>query len=394
MRILQFCPKPPLPSLDGGCLASYELSKNIIESGIDLKLICLGTEKHPFLAEFFDQDYIQSCKPEALTIQTKRPFYYYLFNFFSNNSAQINRFKNRKVEEFLIALFRKEDFDLIVLDGLMTCVYLDLFRKVSKAKIIYRSHNIEHALISMRSKEEIDPFRKLFFKRESNKIKSFETKTWNSCDQVWSISVEDSLEIRNSSNSARVCDVPFTMGVTNNSVTAKENTLFHLGSMDWRPNFIGLRNFIREVWPLILEKRNDLELHVAGKNIDMVESHLKGKNIFIHHNVSDATAFFNAYDVLIVPVHAASGIRIKIVQALSLGKAIVSTKSGVSGINAINNLNMLISNSASEMVDQINALFRNKELKGKIESEAKLLYEREFSSESGKNKLKKALSEL
>src|SRR5690606_14137401 len=109
---------------------------------------------------------------------------------------------------------------------------------------------------------------------ESKKIKSFETKTWNSCDRVWSISVEDSIEIRNSSNSARVFDVPFTMGVTNKSITAKENTLFHLGSMDWRPNFIGLRNFIREVWPLILEKRNDLELHLAGKNIGMVEQQL------------------------------------------------------------------------------------------------------------------------
>lgn len=394
MRILQFCPKPPLPSLDGGCLASYELSKIIIASSFDLKLLCLASEKHPFRPEFFDQTYTRTCNPDAVTISTKKPFYYYLFKLFSTKSAQIGRFKNPQVEEFLIALLKKENFDLIVFDGLMTCVYLQLCRKLSKAKIIYRSHNIEHALISMRSKEEVNPIRKVFFKSESHKIKAFETNIWNSCDQVWSISMADSLEIRNTIGNVKVLDMPFTLQGTKNSMKAKENTLFHLGSMDWRPNFIGLRSFIKDVWPLILVGNKDLELHLAGKNIGKVERHLKGKNIYIHDNVPDSDNFFKTYDVLIVPVNAASGIRIKTVQALSMGKVVVSTKSGASGINAINYLNMLISKSPLEMADQIISLFRNKELKVKIEREAMLLYEREFSEEIGKNKLKTALSEL
>lgn len=393
MRILQFCPKPPLPSIDGGCLASFELSKLIIESGFDLKLICLATEKHPFSPEIFDQNFTRTCRPEAVTISTNKPFYYYLFNLFSKKSAQISRFKTPQVEEFLFALLKKEEFDLIVLDGLMTCVYLQFFRKNSKAKIIYRSHNIEHELISMRSEEELNLFRKVFFKLESHRIKTFETKIWNSCDQVWSISATDSLVIRNSC-STQVFDVPFTIQGIINSTKAKENTLFHLGSMDWKPNFIGIKNFIKDIWPLILKQRNDLELHLAGKNIGEVERHLKGKNIYIHHNVSVATNFFKAYDVLIVPLHAASGIRIKSIQALSMGKAIVSSKKGASGINAVNNINMLISNSTSEMLEQILSIFSNKELKAKIEKEAKLLYENEFSMEIGKSKLKKAISEL
>lgn len=392
MRILQFCSKPPLPAIDGGCLASYELSVNLMELGHDVSILTLSTEKHPFIIDDQNRDFYLKSHAAGIKISTQKSVFFYIKNLFSAKSLQEHRFFDRNALILIEKYLKKNQFDLIIYDGLMAGIYFSEISKISGIKSIYRSHNIEYQLLKERSGEYSNPFKALIFSRESKKLRSLESNLWTSVSQVWTISRDDTNFITSKTKS-EVRYIPFSTKVGEVKTSPKANTFFHLGSMDWSPNFIGINSFIKNCWSAFA-KKNDFELHLGGKGISSVKHKIQGKGIVIHENVMNAEEFFSRYEIMLIPIKSGSGIRVKAIQALAMGKIIISTEKGIAGIPAENGKNMMICKSDDEMLQAMEEVVSNTALKESMKSEGRSLFDKEFSRTITKEKISSALSEI
>jgi len=149
-------------------------------------------------------------------------------------------------------------------------------------------------------------------------------------------------------------NVPFTINADKVIVITKyTNTIFHIGSMDWRANQIGISWFIDEVFPIVINKNNNTTLQIAGRNMPDFFINKQTENIIIHSEVDDAEKFMNRFNLMIVPLLNGSGIRIKILEAMALGKTIISTSIGASGIIYKDNVNILIADNKEDFAEKI-----------------------------------------
>jgi glycosyltransferase involved in cell wall biosynthesis len=95
--------------------------------------------------------------------------------------------------------------------------------------------------------------------------------------------------------------------------------------------------------------------------------------------VENALHFMNSKGIMIVPLFAGSGIRIKIIQGMAAGKAIISTSLGAEGIQYSQGVNIMIADQPCEFFEMISACVENKELCRKIGSNAKKLIELQYN---------------
>ena len=126
-----------------------------------------------------------------------------------------------------------------------------------------------------------------------------------------------------------------------------------IGSLDWMPNLEGISWFLNSVWPRLHKDLPQLELHVAGRNTPENILNMDRNGIEIHGEVQDAIAFVNAHPVMIVPLFSGSGMRVKILEGMALGKCVVTTQMGLEGIDAKHQEHVLIANTEEEFAAAI-----------------------------------------
>ena len=149
--------------------------------------------------------------------------------------------------------------------------------------------------------------------------------------------------------------------------------------MNWSPNIEGVNWFLDEISPNI--KSKDFKLHLAGRDMPTYLSNSNNENIVNHGEVDCANSFINKYDVMIVPLLSGSGMRIKIIEAMALGKAVITTRVGVEGIDARHRENVLIADTDQEFTAIIEELMQNHKLVKEIGRNARQLVESKYDNE-------------
>ena len=117
----------------------------------------------------------------------------------------------------------------------------------------------------------------------------------------------------------------------------------------------------------------------------------KQDGYYNHGEVSNASDFMSKHKVMLVPLFTGSGIRVKIIDGMSLGKCIISTSIGVKGINCSNNKNILIANTENEFIEAMCFCIQNPDKVNKIGNEAKKYVSENFTKEHITNELKKII---
>jgi glycosyltransferase involved in cell wall biosynthesis len=255
-------------------------------------------------------------------------------------------------------------FDIIQLEGLYVCPYIPLIRKNSNAKIVYRAHNIEHEIWS-RTSVMAKGLEKWYLKNLSKRIKSFEVQMLNKYDLLVPITNRDG-EILNKLGNTKPVHISQT-GIDSsvlipNSKNLKHPTLFHIGSLEWTPNQEGLIWFFDNCWDSVREKYPDLEFYIAGRNAPLwFQKKLNLPNVIFMGEVADAYEFMNSKSIMVVPLFSGSGMRIKIIEGMALGKPIVTTAVGTEGISTTSGVNIVVTENAAGFVKAISDLIENRE---------------------------------
>jgi glycosyltransferase involved in cell wall biosynthesis len=264
---------------------------------------------------------------------------------------------------------QEEEFDVIQLEGLYLCPYIPLIRKHSKALIAYRAHNIEHEIWE-RSKQVASGFQRFYLALLVKRLKRFGLSYLNTYDVLVSITDRDGEYLDRMGNVRPRITSQTGIDLYSLVPTAKDlefPSLFHIGSLEWGPNQEGLLWFLKECWPLITRKYPEVKFYVAGRNAPQwLASKLKMPNVVFLGEIEDAYQFMNSKAIMMVPLRSGSGMRIKIVEGMALGKAIVSTTIGVEGIAATDREQILIANDPGEFLQAVTELIEDKALYKKV----------------------------
>ena len=137
-------------------------------------------------------------------------------------------------------------------------------------------------------------------------------------------------------------------------------SIFHIGALDWMPNQEGLTWFFENVWEMILEKHPGLQFYLAGRNAPRHFKKLSYPNVVFLGEVEDAYSFIRNKAVMIVPVLSGSGMRIKIIEGMALGKAIVTTSVGSEGIATTHGTDILIADDPGQFARNVCALLEDR----------------------------------
>ena len=156
--------------------------------------------------------------------------------------------------------------------------------------------------------------------------------------------------------------------------------LFFIGALDWAPNQEGLDWFLKKVWPGLRQEWKDIQLHVAGRNPQHYFRTAIPDGVILEGEVENALDFFGKYQIMLVPLLSGSGIRIKILEAMALGKVVVCSRIAAEGLNAGNGRHLFIAESETEYRDVIRKLRSDPDLLANTGSQA-----REFIKENFDN---------
>jgi glycosyltransferase involved in cell wall biosynthesis len=171
-----------------------------------------------------------------------------------------------------------------------------------------------------------------------------------------------------------------------------ENTIVFVGAFSHRPNVDAVRFFIDEVYPVIVTEVPDAEFLIAGRNPtrDLLERQSRG--IRFVGFVDDMSSFLEHATVVVVPVRFGGGIKIKTLEAMAHGCAVVSTRIGVEEIGATNNIEVVVSDKADEFASAVVRLLRDPRLREDLGKNARKLIATKFGWEAKAQSMEAALN--
>lgn len=389
MKVLQICNKPPIPAVDGGCMAINKISQGLLQKGVELKILTASTEKHPFLPEQIPQDFRKKTKIEGVFLDTRVNVIDAFSALVTSDSYNISRFFSADLNKRLVEILQETDFDVVHLESLFMTPYIGTIRSHSKAKIILRSHNLEHLIWERLANSTGNGAKRVYLKHLASKLKKYELETINQVDGIAAISKEDTDRFHDLDCSKPLITIPFGIEIEDyvieDSKNPKKNRLFHIGAMNWEPNKEAINWFIDSIFPIV--QHLDLEVHIAGRSMPSYLKKVESEKLKVHGEVKSAQQFMNQNDIMIVPLLSGSGMRIKIIEGMAMGKAVITTSIGAEGIACTHNKDILIADSAKDFAKAIESLISNPDKVAELGKNARQLVEDQYSNASIINEL-------
>ncbi len=152
------------------------------------------------------------------------------------------------------------------------------------------------------------------------------------------------------------------------------------GNLEYQPNISAVRFFRREIWPLLRDRRPDLVWRLVGRNAHAVERYTAGdERIQVQGAVDDAVAALAEASVVVAPLLAGSGTRLKILEAWAAGRAVVSTSLGAEGLDARDGEHLLLADTPRAFADAVCRLLESPETRVNLGCAGRRLYEERFT---------------
>jgi glycosyltransferase involved in cell wall biosynthesis len=381
MKVLQICLKPPFPEVDGGCKAMHAITQGFLDNGIDVKVLTISTPKHLFQKENIPVSYLEKTQIEHTYIDTKVTPFAAFKNLFSSNSYNIDRFYSKEFEQLILKNLKEKTYDFILLETIFLSRYIKVIRENSNSKIVYRAHNVEHDIWLLNAVKE-KGLKKWYFNYLAKKLKNAEVKSFLDVDGIATITSSDKYRFKDLGAKLPMKTIPYGINLADYKyeIPSSGNKVFHIGSMDWTPNEMGIKWLIKNVWANVYQKNNNAELNLAGRRMPGWLKSDNKLNINVLGEVDSAIDFINNNNIMVVPLLTGSGMRIKIIEGMVLGKLVITTSIGAEGINYTNKEDIVIANTPLEFVDAINYYIDNPEEQLRIGKAARELMEVDYDN--------------
>jgi len=393
LKVLQLCKKSPTPQKDGESIAIHQITKALLLNKAQVDVMAMLTPKHP---KYDKSKEHSQANYKYLKIDTNLSLGRKLSSILNLHELPyiLERFKHQSFEKELVQQLQNNQYDYILLEGVFLGIYLDVIKKYSKAKVVLRAHNVESQIWIRLASETKNPLKKMYLNWMMNpKIEKFETSIIKKVDAVIAISPVDEFYFKQNNVRTMFC-FPVCIEKIRTSKLPENFNVGFLGGLDWIPNKNGVEWFIKNVWPEFVEKYPNAIFNLAGRNFPEEIRNWKAIGLNLVGEVENAAEFIQKQSVMIVPIFSGSGMRVKIIEAMSNGKSVLSTKIGAEGIHLNHEENILIAENKKEWINALSFLIEHPEKNISIGESAKKKMEKDYSLNSYANKLNVFLNKL
>ena len=264
-------------------------------------------------------------------------------------------------------ILKHETFDIIHLESIYVTPYLDVIRKFSKAKVVIRMHNIEHQIWERLADNESNPVMQMVYRVNKKQLERVENTILKKMDGYMTISDPDFQYFHKTAVAVPGVVIPFGIDMENyeledDYIASDKPSLCHIGSMNWSPNMEGIEWFLDDVWPLIHEAHPELQFTVAGHGTPDKLLQRQDPNVRFVGAVPNANEFMLDHDMMIVPLLSGSGVRVKIVEAMALGRVVITTSVGAEGLAVENGKHLFIADTPEEFLSIIDKCIQTPDL--------------------------------
>ncbi len=387
MKILFIAPRIPYPLDHGNAVATWELIKYLTGRGHRITFATLLNSDIPqkFLEAIngnFDITYAVK--------NTDISFSGVLSNLFSATPFTIQRYQSSELAQQLLKLLNNEKFDIVYVDLLQMAYYGLLLKEALNIPVMLRLHTCETVHIKHRIKNEKNLLFKFYSFIEFMKMKRYETATTGFFKSCLVMTKEDEKGLKKLNPDIKSRVVP--QGVDTSyfhPVEAEEEqySLVSVASLTWMPNYDSMHWFINEIFPLVRKAYPETRLYVVGKSTAKERHQLERDGVIMTGFVDDAREYIARSSVYIVPLRVGSGLRMKILHALAMGKAVVSTGIGCEGIRFTPDKEISVADSPDDFANAIINLFENKNKRLNMGEAGMKLVRKYYSWESVMNSI-------
>lgn len=375
------CKKFPYPAKDGESIAIMSLVKEYAKMGISLDVLALNTKKHFCNPDMLPEEIKQIANFQSVYIDTGLSPWKAFYALIKGDAYTVKRFYSNRFVRRMLHLIQSNNYDFIQLEGSYMLAYIDIVRKYFKGFVSLRSHNVEFEIWERLAARETNFIKRRLYKYQYKSLKKFELDNLNKADVMVTISKKDEKMF-----SFLGCKLPIhtaTAGIDeqllNRPFTAgnPKSALF-IGGLDWIPNLKAINWFIAKALPKIKRAEPNFTLCVAGRNTPSSLLSLKKEGLKVLGEIDDALSEMEKHTFLIVPLREGSGMRIKIVEAMALGRVVVTTSVGAEGINAESRKHFVVANNKTEFVERITYYMQHPELQNEIAQNARAFIRENF----------------
>jgi glycosyltransferase involved in cell wall biosynthesis len=343
MKILFVAPKIPWPATDGARIAIYELIRHLTARGHRAAL--LGFGKPEAADELRARAGLIWAK--AVEHNTSTNYVNALLGLLSPMPYTASKYRSEAMKAAIREAFREERFDIVQLEGTHMAHYLGQAQGLG-AHAVLRLHNVESLLAARYARTAVFPL-KLYVRDQARRMRAFEVRACRQADLCLAITQEDAERVLKLAPDAVVAVSPAGVDLERyypQPLSEELRSMVFVGALDWPPNADAIRWFRAKVWPRIVQEEPTARWMVVGKSppADILHWPEEDRNIQVTGYVDDVRPYLHRATVVVVPLRSGGGMRLKILEAMAAGKAVVSTPMGAEGISARNGEEIVLAN--------------------------------------------------
>ena len=352
MKLLVLSKKFPFPLKDGESQAIHGLSKSLSELGCSVSLLAMNTSKHFYAGTALPDEMAHYDEVRTVAINNELSWMDAAGNLLRGNSYHISRFDDEQYHQALAKWLREESFDVVQLETLYLSPYIPTIRRHSEAAVVMRSHNVEHEIWERCSENIRFAPKRAYLRHLTRQLRDYERNQLNQYDLLLPITARDQQQFAGMGFRGQSHVLPIGLdarcGEPEYDSYRQPPNLHFIGSLDWMPNLEGLQWFLNDVWPDIHRKFPEVEFHIAGRNMPGWMRQLRMDRVVIHGEVESSCDFVSGQSISVVPLLSGGGMRAKILEAMSLGRVVISTSVGLEGIEARHRRDLFVADTPGQ----------------------------------------------
>jgi sugar transferase (PEP-CTERM/EpsH1 system associated) len=270
--------------------------------------------------------------------------------------------------------------DVVHLDTIALVPYAD---ECGPVPLALTHHNVESQLMRRRAEHERGTLQRRYAKLQAERLARFEARTCSRFGINIAVSDADAETLRRACPAARTVVVP--NGVDTDYFTPRSDgdapTLIFTGGMNMFANRDAVEWFLGDVWQLVRARVPGARFVAIGQRPSprLLEAAAADPAIEVPGHVPDVRPWVARAVVYVVPMRVGGGTRLKVLDAMAQGKALVSTSLGVEGIEAEDGKHFVRADTAEEFADRVVELLQNPRRRRELAAAARARVEERYA---------------
>lgn len=262
----------------------------------------------------------------------------------------VSRFRHNRYSEAVMSAVRSRGYDVLCVDHIHPGYLLRLIPASIRRKLLlcYRAHDILSETLALFRQELRSVGLRCALHVDELICRRYERQLWEAVDIIAPVTRRLGREIVRMypESKRKIIYLPVSASAArskrrNDRVGAR---VLYIGSVHYPPNLSGLQWFLKQCWPLVVQRCPDARLDIVGRGSERLGP--VGSSVAVHEHVRDVERFYDEAAVFVVPLFSGSGIRLKVIDALRRGIPVVSTECGYRGLEVNVGRDLLVAETA------------------------------------------------